>query len=474
LKLKPTTPQKLGAPAIALISVTGIFSLRVLPLMAEYGLSAIFYYVVIALLFFIPSALICAELAAGWPKTGGLYVWVREAFGDRVGFLAIWLEWTNTVVSFPASLVFIAGIIAYAINPQLATNKYYMVSMMLVMFWGATFINFLGIKFSSWASNISLIFGTLLPCLLIISLGIGWFFADKPLQITFTWHNFAPSFGMAHCAFLAGLVLGFSGMQIAAFHAQEVDNPQRNYPKAIFAATIIILFISILGTLAISIVVPQKNVNVITGLMQATQEFFQAFHMQWFVPIIAVLTAIGMLGMVNVWIIGPCKGLLASARYGDLPPSMRRINKCGAPINLLMMQAIVATIFSLTYLYMPTVSSSFWILIALTTLLALPMNMLIFASVIRLRYSQPEVKRAYKIPGGKFGVWFVAGAAIIVCVITFILGFIPPEQLETGNIIFYEAFLIGGIVVLVSIPFVVPKLKINKRPKIEATKKAPV
>ena len=158
--------NKLGVFSLAMMSVAGVFTLRSLPMMATYGYSAVFYYIFVALIFFIPSALMCAELATGWPKTGGLYVWVREAFGPRFGILAIWFEWTNTVISFPATLTFIVATLAYAIDPALAQNKYYMIMVMLCLFWGATFINFLGIRFSNRISTFFLIVGTILPCLL--------------------------------------------------------------------------------------------------------------------------------------------------------------------------------------------------------------------------------------------------------------------------------------------------------------------
>jgi len=446
----------LGVMSLAMMSVVGIFTLRTLPLMAEYGLSAIFYYVLAALLFFIPSALMCAELATGWPKTGGMYIWVREALGARFGFLAIWLEWTNTVISFPATLAFIAATFSYVISPSLANNKYYMFSLMLMMFWGTTLINFLGIKLSSWFSNIGLIFGTLLPCLLIIVLSIGWIFSSHMIQISLSWRALIPNFSMSNSTFLVGLLLGYAGMQIAGFHAQDVKNPQRDYPKAIFLAVIMILFLSIFGSLAISIVVPTQTISLVAGLMQAAEVFFSTFHMTWFIPVIAVLTAIGSLAMLNMWIIGPSKGILATAQYGDLPEVLKYTNSKGAPTTILLLQAIVGTLFSLVYLFMPSVNSSYWILVAMSAMLTLIMYVLMFTSVIVLRYTQPDIKRAYKIPGGKLGVWLVGGTGITVCSVAFFLGFTPPAQLNTGHVGFYEGFLMISILLISVIPFIKP------------------
>lgn len=448
----------LGVFSLAMMSVAGIFTLRTLPLMAGYDLSAIFYYLVAALLFFIPSALVCAELAAGWPKTGGLYVWIREAFGARFGFLAIWLEWTNTIISLPATLAFIVATFVYAFNPTLANNHEFMFLTMVAILWGSTFLNFLGIKYSSWFSTAGLLLGTMIPCFFIIALAIFWLYQGQPIQMAFSWKAFIPHNGFHSSAFLVGLLLGYAGMQVAGFHAQETKDPQRDYPKAIFAAVGMILFLSVFGTIAISLVIPAKNISVVTGLIAALKIFLAKFNLSWLMPLFAILMAIGTLSMMNLWIIGPAKGLLATAREGDLPKILRKTNRFGAPTIILLCQAIVGTLFALLYLFTPTISASYWMLIDLTALLTLIMYTMLFLSVIRLRYSQPNVPRGYKIPGGRIGVWLIGGTGAIVSFFAFFLGFFPPSQLQTGSELFYELFLIIGVGAISLLPFLLPHL----------------
>jgi len=452
--MEKTTPKRtLGVFALAMISVAGIFSLRSLPMMAEYGLGSIFFYVLAAIIFFLPSAAICAELATGWPKTGGVYIWVREAFGPRLGFLAIWMEWINTVVWFPAILSFMVATLAYAIQPSLAQNKIFMFTIMIVIFWGTTFINFFGMKVSSWLSSFGIVLGTLIPAAFIIILGFSWFYLGEPSQITFSAKALIPSFGLEKDVFFIGLILSFAGMQIAGFHAQETKNPQSDYPKAIFLATIIILFASILGTLAIAIVIPQPTISLLAGLMQTFSVFFDKFNMPWMLPILAILTVFGAFAALNSWIIGPSKGIYAMAKQGELPKFYNHINKYSVPTRVLLMQAIIGTILASVFLFMPTVTSSYWLLSALTAQLTMIMYLLLFSAVIKLRYSQPNVKRGYKVPGGKPGIWIIAGMAIITAFIVILLGFVPPAQLRIGNLIFYESFLLGGLIVLAGIPF---------------------
>jgi amino acid transporter len=165
---------------LSMIAISAIISLRNLPLTANYGLGSIFFYVVAGIVFFIPTALVAAELSTGWPKEGGLYVWVSEAFGDQFGFLAIWLEWIMNVVWNPTALSFIAATLAYVINPELMENRFFIIAVMLIVFWACTFINFLGMKASGLISTIGVILGTIIPGAAIIILGFIWLFSGHP------------------------------------------------------------------------------------------------------------------------------------------------------------------------------------------------------------------------------------------------------------------------------------------------------
>jgi amino acid transporter len=125
------------------------------------------------------------------------------------------------------------------------------------------------------------------------------------------------------------------------------------------------------------------------------------------------------------------------------------------PVALLIAQAIIVTLFSTAFLFMPTVSSAYWILNATLAQIYLIMYILMFAAAIKLRYKYPHVKRAYKIPGGIVGMWVVAGVGLIGSAATFFIGFFPPSQIATGNALFYVSFLILSIVVVCLAPSVI-------------------
>lgn len=443
-----------------MINVAAIASLRTMPSSAEFGYSLIVFYILAGLFFFIPTSLVSAELATGWPQTGGVYIWVREAFGQRWGFLAIWLQWFENVIWYPTVLSFIAATFAYAFNPALAQNKLYMVLVILGVFWVATLINFRGMKISGLISTVSVILGTLITGGFMIALAAIWVAQGRQPQAALTAGSLIPDFtNLKNIAFLAAVLLSLAGMEMSAVHAQEVKNPQRDYPRAIFLSTILILALLIIGSLAIVIVVPQNEISVVAGIMEAFTKFLDAYNLRYLISVVAILTTIGALGQVSTWIVGPSKGLFATAKDGNLPPYFQQLNKNRMPTRMLVVQGIIVSALSSIFLLMPTVNSSYWLLTALTSQVYLIMYVLMFGSGIRLRYTQPDVPRAYKIPGGRFGIWVVCGVGIIGSITAIIIGFLPPAQIKTGGTLLYEVFMVTSILLTCAVPIVVHAFK---------------
>ncbi len=445
---------------LAMLNVSIMASLRNLPLVAEYGLSIIFYFFVVAIGFLIPCALVSAELATGWPKGGGIYIWVREALGDRWGFLAIWMQWIHNVAWYPVILSFVATTFAYVFYPTLATNKIFVLCVILFSFWGMTLLNYLGIRTSSLFSTAGVILGTILPGLFIIGLGITWLGQGNPAHITFTLDSLLPNLNsINNLVFLAGLFLAFAGLEVTAALASDVQEPQKNYPRAIILSAGITFGLFLLGSLAIAIVIPREQISIVSGLLEAFQTFFDFYSLGWILPIMAILLIIGAIAEVNSWIVGPVMGLHSTSIHGNLPPFFQKLNKHGTPANLLFFQAVIVSISSCAILYMPTVSSYYWILSALSAQSYLVMYILMFIAAIRLRYSKPHVPRAYRVPYSAPGIWLVSCIGILACAFTIFVGFFPPSQLQVGSLVFYDSFLIVGLLIMIAIPLIIHQFR---------------
>ncbi len=446
---------------LGMMNVAVVMSLRGLPMMAKEGLPMIFFLLFASLLFLIPVSLVSAELATGWPEDGGVYRWVSEAFGSNWGFTAIWLQWIQNVIWYPTVLAFAAAALSYMfIDPSLAGNKLFNVAIILIVYWGATFINFRGMKSSGRLTTAGVLGGTIFPGILIIVLGVLWVTGGHPISFEATSHSIFPDFSNFNSiAFLAGIVLLFAGMEVGAVHVRELREPKKQFPKAIFLAMFVIIIIFTLGSLSIAAVLPQANISLTAGIMQAFKDMLHLYHLDWLLPVLGFLAAFGAIGGVTAWIAGPSKGLLATAKNGDLPPFLQYTNKNGIQTHILYVQGIIVTLITLVYLLMPNVSSAFFLLTALTAILYLIMYFILYITAIKLRYSKPDVHRSYKVPGGNFGMWMVAGAGILAVVFACIVGFFPPSQLKTGSPAFYVLFLIGGCIIFIGAPLIIHKMK---------------
>jgi len=469
-KLIPNSrTQFLGMFTLSMLSVSAIVSLRNLPTTALLGSQVIVFFLAAALCFFIPVALACAELASGWPKEGGVYLWVEEAFGPDMGFLAVWLQWMESVVWLPTILSFIAATTAYLLNPTLEKHTLFLVSTMLLVLWGTTLLNFRGIKTSSFLSSTGVILGTLVPGVILILLGLSQLpLAKLQGTLQFSREALLPSAELGSLVTFTAILLGLCGMEIPAYHVKNVQNPKRNYPFAIFFATFIILFVYILGSLSISAVIPKEQMSLIAGPMQAFHLFFSSFGLSWTAPFLAALTLLGSFAILNTWIIGPSKGLLSSTKEGYMPKTFMRTNRAEVPTALLYLQAICGTVLISLFVFSPSIHAAYWIINILAAQLYLIMYFIVFLAVIRLRYSQPHVERSYTIPGGKVGVWLICGLGAISCLAAFLIGFVRPTDIETHHSApEYAALLLFGITVCCLPPaFFIRRHRKNKRTRL--------
>lgn len=450
-----TKKHSLTIFSLTMITVGSVDSIRNLPATALFGSQLIFYFILGALFFLIPTALVSAELASGWPKQGGIYIWVKQAFGKRIGFLAIWLQWIENVIWYPTILSFVAGTIGYLINPQLTDNPYFLWSIIVSSFWGVTILNLRGMNSSALFSNLCSLAGLLLPMSLIIGLGVAWITQGNPLQIRFDIPSIVPHLAdKSMWVSLTAIMMSFCGIEIATVHANDVENPQHAFPKALIYSVGIILSTLILGSLAIAIVLPGKDINLVAGIMQAFEAFFLSYQMHWMMPIVAVMLVLGGLGGVSNWIIAPTKGLLVAAEDGNLPAAFQRTNAHGAPVVMLVTQALIVTLLSALFLFMPSVNGSYWLLTALAAQLYMLMYFIMFLAALKLRLSEPKHHRPFKIPGGLWGMFFVAGVGIIGVLTTLGVSFIPPADINVGSLLRYELTLILGLLIMCAPPFI--------------------
>ncbi|VVB58638.1 Amino acid permease [Candidatus Anstonella stagnisolia] len=452
---------KLSLFAFVLLTCAALMSIRTVPTQGVVGWQAIAFCIIAVIIYLIPASLVSAELATGWPQEGGVYVWVKNAFGQKWGFTAIWLQWFQMTIGFISILTFIAATLAYLIDPALASNKLFEFLIIVLVWWGFTFLNFKGLKMYSKISSISVIIGTFIPAAVLILGGLWYISSGNPVQLTLTptLADLLPDFSsLSNLVLLVTFVFVFIGIEMTATHANEIKDVQKNYPLGILIVGILTTIVGVIGALIVAMLVPAAHLNLLAGIMQTFQVIFQGVGLAWLVKVFALLIVIGAMGQVSTWILGPVRGLFATAREGTLPPILQKKNENGIPTNMLILQALMITFWGAVYVLLPGgVNSSFWMLFALTTAVYIVMYFLMYAAAIRLRYSQPNVPRPFSIPGGKLGMWIVAGFGFLSMAFLFILALMPPSQIkESSN---YLTFMLIGTLVVVAVPLIIYHFK---------------
>lgn len=446
--MKNWSSEKISVLALVLLVTGAIDSIRNLPGTALFGSTLIFFFIFSAIVFLIPVALIAAELSSTWSdEEGGIYSWVRHAFGENVAFFTIWLQWINTLVWYPTILSFIAGTIAYLINPELAQNKYYLISVILIIFWSLTFVGLSGLRTSAAFAGFCAIFGMILPMGFIILLALIWLLKGNPIAIDMSWSHLLPQWGNSQSwVSLTAIMTSFLGMELAAVHVRNVDNPQKNFPKAMLFSVLLILFTMIFGSLAIAFVLPKDKISLVDGVMRAFDNFFQAYHLNWLMPVLVFLLLLGSLGSMINWIISPAKGLLMAAKHDFLPLSMSKLNKHGVASRILILQAVIVTLLCSGFLLLPSVNAIYWLFTDLSTELYMMMYVLMFIAAWQLKSKFAHLNRPFAIPGGTVGYKLVCLLGLIGCSMTLVVGFIPPEQtMDVGGASHFRQLFSLGI-----------------------------
>jgi len=418
------------------------------PATAVFGLASVFLYVLPALVFLVPVSLVAAELASGWQ--GGVYNWVREGISAPMGLLAVWCQFSQTIFYYPALLGYVGSTLAYVIDQNLASNGVYTAAIIIVLFWSGVLVSSRGAPVVARLSSSGTVIGTLIPGALLVVLGVIYLIQGNPSAAPMNVHHVLPPWnGLASIVLVVNSFFTYAGIEVTAVHVDELRNPGREYPRAIFLAMGLVLAVFILPTLAIAWVIPSGQISLTAGVMQAFDSLLTHFGTSFAVPVIAIALAVGALAGMLAWLDGPSEGLLRIGReQGYLPPYFQKLNRQGIEVHILAAQGAVITIIALLYAFIPTISRAYWIFTAMATQVYLIMYLLMFIAAVRLRRAQPDRPRGYRAHW--LGLLCLLGG--VSSVTAFVIGFVPPSQLGHQSQLLYALLLVAGILVIGIVP----------------------
>ena len=418
------------------------------PALAVFGLPSVVLYVVPAIVFLVPAALVSAELASGWQ--GGVYDWVSEGISPAMGFGAVWCQFAQTTFYYPAVLAYIASTLSYVFAPGLAHSGLYTTVVIIVLFWASVLFAARGVIAADRLASWGILIGTLIPGLLLVVLaGLYLLQGNHSAAPLNTHHLLPPWHGLTSIVLIVNGFFTYAGVEVNAVHVDDLQNPAREFPRAILVAVILILLVFIPPTLAISIAVPSQHISLTAGVMQAFRSLLDHFSLSFLEPVIAIGLVLASVSGLLDWLGGPSTGLVRIGRErGYLPRYFQHVNANGVQVRILATQGTVITVIGLLYAVVPTVSRAYWIFAALATEVYLIMYVLMFVAAGNLRRRQPEHQRGYRAPA----LIVICGVGVLASVAACIVGLLPPSQLGHANTPVYVLAMLAGVLLVGVLP----------------------
>jgi len=439
--------KSMGFWDVLLFNIATVLGPRWIAAAGHNGTSSISLWVIAALFFFVPGAFVINELSSRFPDEGGLYVWAKEAFGDFHGFVAGWTYWIYTVFYFPGLLLASASMSAYVIGEKGATlsqDRAFLLVVSLILLSVAVLLNIIGLNIGKWLQNAGGV-GTYLPLLMLAGIAVLVYF--KHGSVThFTWANMMPTWNWDTVNFWSQIAFAFTGLELVSAMSEEVRDPRRTLPRAVFGAGAMIAFMYIAGTFAILTLVPAADLDPKSGVFHAITLGSVALKVGFLGILAALLVSVGNAGGVGSTVAGIARVPFVVGIDRYLPAAFGKIHsKWKTPyISILVQAGISGAILLLSQIQSETVQSAYQMLIDAAIILYFIPFLYMFAAVIKLsgRKDRTENSHAVLVPGGKIGLWLSGILGFLVVLVGIFVSLVPPG--ESANKLSFEVRLVGG------------------------------
>ena len=427
--------KEMGFWDVLLFNIATVLGPRWIAAAAHNGTSSISLWVIAAVFFFVPTAMVINELSSRFPEEGGLYVWAKEAFGDFHGFVAGWNYWIYTVFYFPGLLLASAAMSAYIVGEgggALAQNRTFLLLVSLGLLLIAVILNIIGLNVGKWLQNAGGV-STYVPLLILASIaGILWL---RQGSVTpFTWANILPVWNWDTVNFWSQIAFAFTGLELVSAMSAEVRDPRRTLPRAVFAAGALIALMYIVGTASVLVLVPAPEVSPTSGVFHAITVGAIALKIGFVGILAAMLVTVGNAGGVGSTVAGIARVPFVVGIDQYLPKAFGKIHpRWKTPYISIIVQAVVSGAILLLSQVSETTRGAYLGLVDVAIILYFIPFLYMYAAAIKLagRKDRLENPHAVLIPGGKLGVWVASGIAFVVTLLSIIVSVLPPG--DTAN-----------------------------------------
>ena len=430
----PTLERVLGRADLVLFTVCAILTIDTLASSAAMGFSWFSWWLITMTVFFIPYGLITAELGAAWPGEGGVYVWVREAFGPRWGSTVAWMYWINNAYWIPSVYLIFAG--TFGEMFMKTKSPWQDAGIAIALTWVTVAIGVVRLEISKWVPNL----GAVVKALIFFALGVlglSAIFKGRVSANAFSAGGLLPKWNDS-IAYLPALLYSTFGFELMSSAGGEMRHPKRDVPVVILwsGALIAVLYSFAIG--GILFAVPTGKLSIVTG----TWDALAVLGRQWGRAGDSVVFLLGLgflyacVANVVTWSLGSNRVAAVAAEEGVLPEALGRLHpRFRTPAFAFVVMGFVSTgLLVGGALLSSDQSNIFFMTFRLTSLCLLLCYLLVFPAFLVLRKRRPEQPRPYVAPGGPVGAAVAAWVCTLYIFGACVLYFVPSPTSQAASL----------------------------------------
>ncbi len=391
---------------------------------AAIGNAQFFWWIFLLLGFFLPYGMISSELGTTYDDEGGIYDWVRRAFGNAWGTRVSWYYYINFPLWMGSLAVLFTDVILQISGMEFSTPVAILIQLLFI--WSVVFISCFKVSDSKWILNIA----AFIKAFIMLTIGVLGIYAaiTRGSANDFTISSFIPSFDAGGLSYISIIIFNFLGFEVVTTFASEMKDPGREIPKAIVLGGILIALFYLLSAFGIGVAVPAEELSTSGGLIDS----FMLLLNQTRGPIITIFGILFLYTLFSnliSWSLGVNYVAQYAAQKGSLPKIFAKTDKKDMPIGANIANGVIASAIVLIAPLIPS-QDIFWSFFALNMVTLLMSYILMFPAFLKLRKRDPDIERPYKVQGGKIRLGIMTYLPMVLLIVSVIFSIIPLDTSE--------------------------------------------
>ncbi|GER89330.1 putative amino acid permease [Dictyobacter vulcani] len=458
-------------------TIAAILGIDTLGAVSSYGGQALFWILLSAVTFLLPYGLLTAELGSTFPQEGGVYEWGKMACGRFYAALTsmfywisnpLWIGGTMFVTVVTSIKLFWFGDINMLFGGNKVSDTIITILIALAFIWGTIICVLLPMRTGKWLATVGSILKLVLLGLFVI-LALALLLGSHATGDHLQFKDFLPTndWSLIISGILPLLIFKWTGFEVQSGAGEEMENPQRDVPRSLLGAGSVAVVAYVIPIAVILLALNKQQIANSSGFLQAISNVLVVLPQPLIITLKVILVPAIIITMASsgaTWMGGANRTYAITALDHAAPQALGRFSsKYGTPLVTTLACGIIATIAMVSAVLITSfgdgsVQSLFTLVLGFTVSINTLSYLLIYPTYLILRYKYPEVKRPYRVPGGKFGAWLVTilttGYAAIA---VFFMLFPTDDVIKQAKVerFPYEATQLTalGIVVLLTIIF---------------------